>query len=98
MNAAIERQLKQLKQQTKEFRLSSRFQSNLEVFCLKAACNGVTCLSSINAVRKNGPRKFHKTDVILGQLSTLPLISKLLIVPFSFCSCYLLCNYLNNRK
>lgn len=57
MNAAIERQLKQLKQQTKEFRLSSRFQSNLEVFCLKAACNGVTCLSaSINAVRKNGPR------------------------------------------
>lgn len=56
MNAAIERQLKQLKQQTKEFRLSSRFQSNLAVFCLKAACNGVTCLSSINAVRKNGPR------------------------------------------
>lgn len=34
MNAAIEWQLKQLKQQTKEFRLSSRFQSNLEVFCL----------------------------------------------------------------
>lgn len=34
MNAAIERQLKQLKQQTKELELSSRFQSKLEVFCL----------------------------------------------------------------
>ena len=56
MNAAIERQLKQLKQQTKKGSdFHHAFRIILKCF-VYAACNGVTCLSYINAVRKNCPR------------------------------------------